>query len=296
MPLDPTALGYISPTIPVSWDERDTMLYALSIGAGTDDLEYTTENTAGVRLTATPSMPVVYCQPSSDVWDRLGEFDWSCLVHAAQSLELHAPMPPVGAGSITTTITEMSDKGTAAVVTARTELRDTDGTSLATGDSTVFIRGAGGWGGGRGSTVTPPPPEGPADREATVVTAATQALLYRLNADRNPLHSDPAFARRANFDRPILHGLCTLGIGVLSVARINHIPGMQLQRFSARFANSCYPGDALTTRMWFPNGSTAAPEAAPPGTAGARNVAFDTLGPGGVAVLSRGAATFGPLT
>ncbi|PBC39286.1 hypothetical protein CJ179_35105 [Rhodococcus sp. ACS1] len=296
MPLDPTALGYTSPTIPVSWDERDTMLYALSIGAGTDDLEYTTENSIGVQLTTTPSMPVVYCQPSSDVWDRLGEFDWSCLVHAAQSLELHTPMPPAGTGSITTTITEMSDKGTAAVVTARTELRDNDGTPLATGDSTVFIRGAGGWGGDRGATGKPPTPEGHADRKATVTTAPTQALLYRLNADRNPLHSDPAFARKANFDRPILHGLCTLGIAILSVARTKHTPGMQLQRFSARFANSCYPGDALTTRMWFTNGSTAAPEAAPPGTTGSRNVAFDTLGPGGVAILSQGAATFGPPT
>ncbi|MDT2003861.1 3-hydroxyacyl-thioester dehydratase [Rhodococcus opacus] len=295
MPLDPTALGYTSPTIPVSWDERDTMLYALSIGAGIDDLEYTTENTAGVRLIATPSMPVVYCQPSSDVWDRLGDFDWSCLVHAAQSLELHTPIPPAGAGSITTTITKMSDKGTAAVVTARTELRDSDGTSLATGDSTVFIRGAGGWGGDRGATATPPTPEGPADRNATVITAPTQALLYRLNADRNPLHSDPAFARKANFDRPILHGLCTLGIAILSVARINHTPGLQLRRFSARFANSCYPGDALTTRMWTTDESTVAPAVASPVTTDHRNVAFDTIGPGGDVILSQGVATFGPM-
>ena len=281
MPLDPSALGFSSPPVPVSWNDRDTMLYALSVGATTSDLEFTTENTAGVELITVPSMSVVYCQPSADVWKRLGEFDWSGLVHAEQRLEIHRPLPVAGTGTCTSVIIDMKDKGVAAIVTVRSELRDTDGASLATGEAVVFIRSAGGWGGARGDSARGEAPMGPPDHETTVETVPTQALLYRLNADRNPLHSDPSFARAAGQERPILHGLCTLGIAILSISRqYKEHPG-DITGFSVRFAKPCFPGDRLTTRTW---------------TNSPGSIAFSTTGPTGEIILSSGHVQIAPTT
>ncbi len=116
----------------------------------------------------------------------------------------------------------------------------------------AFIRGEGGWGGDRGpSNAAAELPSHAPDHSISYATTADQALLYRLNGDRNPLHSDPAFAARAGFDRPILHGLCTYGftgralvhaLGEGDATRIAHIEG--------RFAASVYPGETLTVRVW----------------------------------------------
>jgi acyl dehydratase len=186
-------------------------------------------------------------------------------------------MPPAGSAAVRTTIVEMADKGSAAVVATRTDMRDGADTLIAVGEGTVFIRGAGGWGGARGSTARPEPPTGPPLHESSFRTASNQALLYRLNADRNPLHSDPAFAARAGFERPILHGLCTFGIAARAVAAA--IPSTaRLTELSAQFSNPAYPGDNLTARMWEPT---------------PQGMRFDTLADDGRQVLASGVARFG---
>jgi acyl dehydratase len=124
--------------------------------------------------------------------------------------------------------------------------------------NSLFIRGEGGFGGRRGPTATPGPfPDRDPDHVVTYATREDQALLYRLSGDRNPLHSDPAFARRAGFDRPILHGLCTYGFA--GRALLHTLCGSDPTRFTslhARFSRPTYPGDRLTTSMWV-DGSSA---------------------------------------
>lgn len=243
-PFDPTAIGTRSAPKRVTWTARDCMLYALGVGAGTDDLAFTTNNTKGVEQRMVPTMPVTLGVDFS-ILKAAGKFDWSKLLHAEQRIEILGAIPVDGEAEAVTEITEMWDKGKAALIVAQTTGTAVDGTPLWRSSAGLFIRGVGGWGGERGPAGTTPPDAGPVP--TTTVSYATrtdQALLYRLSGDYNPLHSDPAFAARAGLDRPILHGLCTFGFAgraVLEVAGKDRT----IEAMSARFAGAVRPGDTL---------------------------------------------------
>jgi acyl dehydratase len=257
MALNPEAVGTVGDPYKVSWTSKDSLLYAVSLNVGTDQLQYVTENTNGVAQVALPTMPVVigYGQGggNSNPMRNVGEFNFAKLVHGSQAITLHKPIPAVGSATVTSRLVAMYDKVKAAVVfTEGQAIDDADGTPLYSTRSSVFIRDAGGWGGERGPSgaVNEPPSRAP-DHEVTFKTSPDQALLYRLNGDRNPLHSDPSFAAIGGFDRPILHGLCTYGF--TGRALLQTFCGGDASRFShieGRFASPVLPGDALTIRMW----------------------------------------------
>ena len=94
-------------------------------------------------------------------------------------------------------------------------------------------------------------PERAADAVCDLHTLQQAALLYRLSGDYNPLHADPARARRAGYDRPILHGRCTFGVAGRALLRTmcNYDPG-RLTAMQARFVSPVYPGDTIRTEMW----------------------------------------------
>ena len=78
---------------------------------------------------------------------------------------------------------------------------------------TTFCRGDGGFGGPpREQRPVHPIPERAPDFVCDLPTRPEMALIYRLSADPNPLHADPAVAKAAGFPRPILHGLGTFGV------------------------------------------------------------------------------------
>jgi acyl dehydratase len=88
-------------------------------------------------------------------------------------------------------------------------------------------------------------------------TRADQALLYRLNGDRNPLHADPALARRVGFSAPILHGLCTYGIACRAVLQaVSDFDHARVREFDVRFSSPVYPGEEVVTEIWL-EGDTA---------------------------------------
>jgi acyl dehydratase len=150
------------------------------------------------------------------------------------------------------------------------------GELLVEADSAAFIRGEGGFGGARGPAGAELCPSRAPDIEIATGTRADQALLYRLSGDRNPLHSDPAFARRGGFDRPILHGMCTYGItGRHLLHAVCGGDPARLRSMSARFTRPVMPGDALTVQAWV-DGAT---------------VRFRTLGAGGQPVIDFGTLT-----
>ena len=257
MPLNPDAVGSKSEPVEVSWTSKDALLYAVGIGAGNDELAFTTENTNGVDQQVFPTFPVVIGWGRGSAMGNIGTFNPAMLVHGQQAVTLHRPIPVEGTATITSELIAMYDKGKAAVVVTESRAM-MDGEPLYTNTSSVFIRGEGGWGGDRGpSGPKNVPPERDPDHAVTYQTSIDQAFVYRLSGDRNPLHTDPAFAAIGGFDRPILHGLCTYGF--TGRALLHAVCGSDPARFhhiEARFASPVLPGDALTISMWSGDGET----------------------------------------
>ena len=253
MPLNPQAVGTSGEPHEASWTSKDALLYAVGIGAGTDELVYTTENTNGVDQQVFPTFAVVVGWGAGSAMRNIGTFNPALLVHGQQAITLHKALPVNGSASMQARIVAMHDKGKAAVVVTETVATDlTDGQPLFTNVSSVFIRGEGGWGGERGpSGPQNEPPDRAPDHQVTYQTSPDQALIYRLSGDRNPLHSDPSFAAMGGFDRPILHGLCTYGF--TGRALLHTLCGGDARRFKhieGRFTSPVLPGDALTVSMW----------------------------------------------
>jgi acyl dehydratase len=263
MGLNPEAVGTTSDPIERAWTSKDALLYALGVGAGALDptgfeLEFTTENSAGVTQRVLPTFTTIVGQ-GGGARTSLGDFDPAMLVHGEQSIVLHGELPTDGKVSITTTVAGMYDKGSAGLVVLESESRHAGSGELAfTNRSALFIRGAGGFGGPRNpegdeesELAAEPLPSREPDEVVSYSTRGDQALLYRLNGDRNPLHSDPAFAKRAGFDRPILHGLCTYGFTGRGL--LHMVCGSDPSRFGsmrARFSKPTMPGDTLTVSVW----------------------------------------------
>ena len=251
MPLNPDAVGSTSDPVEASWTSKDALLYAVGVGAGSNELPFVTENSKGIDQQVLPTFPVVVGSGLGSVMGKIGTFNMAMLVHGQQAVTIHRTIPVEGTVSITGAITGMYDKGKAAVVT--TEGRALmDGEPLFTTTSSIFIRGEGGWGGDRGpSGPKNEPPESDPDHVVTYQTSRDQAYVYRLSGDRNPLHSDPSFAAMGGFDRPILHGLCTYGF--TGRALLHSVCGGDPEKFKhieGRFKAPVMPGDALTIRMW----------------------------------------------
>ena len=258
MAIDVDAVGRRCDPFVRSWDSRDALLYALSVGAGqenaAEELQFTTENTAGVDQQVVPSFAIPIVQTGLGKILPFGEYRRGALVHAEQSLTVHRPPAPAGSVTVSARIAAIADKGSGALVHMETEAVDTaSGEPVVSTRLGYFVRGEGGFGGEHGDAVATSwvEPAGEPDRVLTVPTRADQALLYRLNGDRNPLHSDPAAAAAAGFPRPILHGLATFGI--VTRVLLNDVLGgdpARLGTIAARFSKPVFPGDTLALHIW----------------------------------------------
>ena len=254
MPINPEAVGAKSEPSRHSWTSKDALLYAVGVGAGqepSEELEFTTENSADVDQKVLPTMAVVLGF-GGGAFGQIGEFNPAMLVHGEQSIELHRDIPVEGEIETVGEITGIYDKGKGAVVVS--ESRSTlvsDGQPLFTKTMSAFIRGEGGWGGERGPSNDWQKPDREPDEQITYTTRPEQALIYRLSGDRNPLHADPSFAAMGGFDRPILHGLCTYGF--TGRALLHGLCGGDPSRFRTmygRFSSPVFPGESLTVDMW----------------------------------------------
>jgi NAD(P)-dependent dehydrogenase (short-subunit alcohol dehydrogenase family)/acyl dehydratase/putative sterol carrier protein len=228
---------------------KDVVLYALGVGAGFDDLEYCYEQ----QLKVIPSFSIA-C-----VFNFLAEVamsanaDLSGILHGAQEILFHNPIPKEGSLTTEGAITHMFDKGRdkGALVVAEAETRHSNGQKLYTNIFTLFSRKDGGFGGEPGPSEAVPFPERAPDFEEKALSSPDQPLLYRLSGDIFQLHVDPDFAKASGFERPIMHGLCTHGYACRAV--IKHLfPGEpeRMTRFSVRFSRPLYPGTPFTTRIW----------------------------------------------
>ena len=285
MALNPSAVGFASKPVHRSWTSDQALLYAVGIGAGSaGELAYTTELSAGIAQQPIPTLAIVLSSPMPmfdgkpplELWDRIGELDWTNVVHGEQELEVHRPLPVAGELVSTTTVTGVYDKVKGAVVALETHAQEAvTGEPLFAARTSIYVRGAGGWGGDRGpSAVAAEVPQGDPDHVVRYRSADNQALIYRLSGDRNPLHCDPTVARSAGFDRPILHGLCTYGFSARALlATLCDHDASRFVRMSGRFSAPVYPGDELSVAVW---------------RSGPASAMFRTTGADGVTVIDAG--------
>jgi acyl dehydratase len=255
MAIDPSAIGAATEPTLFEWTDRDTLLYALGVGAGLDDLSFTTENSHDIPQQVLPTYAVICC-PAFGAAAKIGTFNWALLLHGSQTIRLHAPLPAAGKLSVVTEVSDLQDKGEGknAIVVLRGRGTDPDsGTLIAETFTTLVIRQAGGFGGAPGERPTAPEfPNREPDARVALPTREDQALIYRLSGDRNPLHSDPWFAKEmAGFPTPILHGLCTYGVaGRALVAELGNDVAANITSIASRFTSPVFPSETLTTLIW----------------------------------------------
>jgi acyl dehydratase len=264
MPFDPQKiLNWKFPEVEHSYSERDTMLYALGLGCGSDpneagDLKYVYER----GLVALPTMAVVLAYPGNWLESKDSTADYSKVLHGEQYLTMHRPIPAAGSVIGRGRVKELLDKGRekgAVLYVERQILDKADGQPIATMTSAAMLRGDGGFGGKPGPQPAPHAlPDGPARLSLDLKVAANAALIYRLSGDRNPLHADPVAAARGGFKMPILHGLCTYGIAGRAIVKscCGDDPS-RLRGLQVRFSSPVFPGETIRTEMW-PEGSRVA--------------------------------------
>jgi acyl dehydratase len=248
----PEVLSIAEPGRTFSWNDRETMLYALAIGMGSDsddgaELRFVYEK----NLIAVPTLATVVAWGANIGPEKIG-LNRALTVHGEESITWHRPMPAAGSVIASSRVVAAYDKGEkGAVIEREMQLREVDGTLLATLLRTAFARGDGGFG---GPSETPPPHQVPtraADLVLEFATRSDQALLYRLCGDRNPLHADPVVAKAGGFPRPILHGLCTYGICCRAILQAYcEFEPAHMKSLSARFSAPVLPGDRLAVRLW----------------------------------------------
>lgn len=247
--------AYQVPAARDSYDPRDAILYACGTGAGlsdeVDELDFVFER----RLKLLPTLALVLGTPGFWLMDPKAGLDWPLILHGEQSLRLYRPLEPADELIGETRIGEIADKGPgkSALVRAYRTIKDASGAIVAELSELWVLRGAGGFGGERvlpGATPVAVPDAAPA-AALDLPTSRNQAMIYRLSGDRNPLHIDPSTAARGGFERPILHGLSTMGLVARALAHLacDGDPG-RLSSMAVRFTAPVYPGERIRTEIW----------------------------------------------
>lgn len=255
MPIDVAkAVGAEMPALTFDYDHKTVILYALGVGAGTspDDLKFCYENPPG--LSALPTFGVVPPFPAlMSIFGVEGiDINPMMILHGEQLLEVRK-QPPLPAGRLTSRprVANIYDKGKGALIELDVDTVDEGGDAVYFNRFGVFVRGEGGFGGEKGPAAGNEVPDRPPDKVVEQKTLGQQAMLYRLSGDPNPLHVDPNFAGMAGFEKPILHGLCTLGFACRAV--LKEYCDDDVEKFKSvkvRFSRNVFPGETIVTEMW----------------------------------------------
>jgi acyl dehydratase len=253
MPIDPAVVGQELTPLDYEVTPDKVILYNLGIGAGeeADDLKFVYENAPGLQ--ALPTFGVI--PPFPALMGLLGvpgvEINVFMLLHGEQYLEVRKPIPVQGKLLSKPRISALYDKGKMALVELDVDTVDESGDVVFYNKFGTVIRGEGGFGGEKGPEPGNEPPERDPDAVVELKTGITQAMLYRLSGDKNPLHVDPGFASVGGFEKPILHGLCSFGYAGRAVlqAFCDNDPA-KFKAIKVRFSRHVFPGETIITEMW----------------------------------------------
>jgi acyl dehydratase len=254
MPIDyDTLMAFSPPATEQSFTQRDTMLYALGVGLGSDPMD-----TAQLRFVYEQdlvALPTMACVLGYSPIRELGlGINYAKALHGDQTTILHRPLPVQGTVVSKLSVRDVVDRGEkGAIIYIDRAVSDKDsGALLANVQMGVFCRADGGFGGpARPTPALHEIPSRPADAMCSLPTLPQAALLYRLSGDYNPLHADPDVAKKAGFDRPILHGLATYGVIGHAVLKLAcHYDASRLLSLAGRFSSPVYPGETIKTEIW----------------------------------------------
>ncbi len=254
-------VGQESEEAPGGYTDRDSLLYAVAVGMGRDpldakELEYVCE-TVGSRVLPTASTVITRTKKpggGGGLGAVMAKMNFALMLHGEQRLQIHQVIPAAAETLVSNKTTGVYDKGEGrgALVTSETLVKLSDGSPLFTLGSTLFFRGDGGFGGkADGAPVPHVLPEREPDAVCEMPGRVDQAMVYALCGDRNPLHRDPEFAKKAGFDVPILHGLCSYGIACHAVVKtMLDYDQTQMTGFDVRFSSPVFPGETQVVEMW----------------------------------------------
>ena len=255
MPLTPQALmDYAIPEARQTVSPRDAILYALTTGYGSEPLDAAhLSRTQEIGLQPAPTLANVVAHAGP--WMKDAGVDWQKLVHSEHRLTVHRPLPLDAPLHSRSRMLSVIDRGVEKGMFATFErvIFAEDESRLATIIQTNACRGDGGCGSAEDAPeALPAVPEREPDARVLLSIRDDAALLYRLNGDLNPLHSDPGYAGRAGFPRPILHGLCTFGHAAYAIGRSTGSGGdiADIESIAARFTGVVFPGDRLEFQIW----------------------------------------------
>lgn len=243
------------PALVQNYDEADSLLYAVSLGFGQDPMDPAQLRFAyEAGLQAVPTMAAILCHPGRWTADPVLGVTLSKVVHGEQRIFFHRPLTASGALYARAKVAAVEDKGEkgAVIHAARTLFDAQSHAPIASVLHSTFCRADGGFGRSFGPVPAPTPcPRRAPDYQIDIATRPEQALIYRLNKDRNPLHADPAYAERAGFERPILHGLCTYGLAMRALLPVvaGNDPA-QIRSVECRFSRPVFPGEIVTFQIW----------------------------------------------
>jgi NAD(P)-dependent dehydrogenase (short-subunit alcohol dehydrogenase family)/acyl dehydratase len=248
MALDMDAIGRKIGPLKKEYDWKDVILYAIGVGAGVDELDYTYEK----NLKVIPSFSI------AAIFDFLGHVgvasnvNLAGVLHGEQELIFHNPIPTSGTLTTEGAITHYYDKGQkGALIIAKSDTTHSNGKKLYTSIVTVFGRLDGGFGGSDAPASIIEFPDRAPDFSIDAAPSPNQPLIYRLSGDIFQLHVDPEFATMVGFEKPIMHGLCTHGFACRALMACL-TPGRPelVRRLACRFSRTLYPGDPIRTLIW----------------------------------------------
>jgi acyl dehydratase len=254
------ALAQQPEKLPGRYSDRDSLLYAVAVGMGKDpldekELEYVCE-TVGDRVVPTAATVLARTDKGGGAMrgGLMSKMNFALMLHGEQRLTIHRPLPRDSEILVSSRTSGVYDKGEGkgCLVTSDTKVETQDGAPLFTLGATLFFRGDGGFGGSaEGAPVPHALPDRAPDATVEMKNREDQAMVYALCGDRNPLHRDPSAAKRAGFDRPILHGLCSYGIACHAVLKgMLDYDNAAIAGFDVRFSSPVFPGETQVVEMW----------------------------------------------
>mmetsp|Transcript_9752 Transcript_9752/g.22411 ORF Transcript_9752/g.22411 Transcript_9752/m.22411 type:complete len:302 (+) Transcript_9752:3-908(+) len=248
-------------TLPIEYNKRDLILYALGIGSADPRFVYELHPDfaafptypvcflyKGTSFDALPYPPPTMMQVPAPIMHGAKAF-----LDAEKYIEKVAELPKDGTRLfISGGVVGVHKKGSGAFIDKTFEVTDESGKVYYRIIDGTFQVGARGYReSGVSCSRTAPPPAGPPAHVVEMPTDARAASIYRLSGDYNPLHVDSHIARRQGFESPILHGLCSLGHATRAV--LDTVAGGDQRRFRSvqmRFASPTRSGQTFVVEMW----------------------------------------------